>query len=199
MVGVLLTALYTFRVIFRVFFGPIETPVRTRPGYVMTVPLMVLALGAIVGGAVKGPLLELLQPTLPTMVETDVAGMTETRSEVITAVAFLSGLYVAYVYHWQKRSLAEEAIANPIGRGLHAWWSAGWGFDWLYDTILVQPFLWVAQINKRDVIDAFYTGLARLTEALYRVLQRTQTGVVRWYAAGLAVGSVLFLAIVVFS
>jgi NADH-quinone oxidoreductase subunit L len=198
-IGALLTSLYTFRLIFRVFFGPIQTPVSKRPGYPMTVPLMLLAFFAIVGGVVKEPLLAFVQWTLPTMVEADTAGMTETLSAVVAALAFVSGLYCAYLFHLQKRSLAEDAVANPAGRVLHAWWCAGWGVDWLYDKLCVQPFMWAAQINKDDCIDAFYTGVARLTEALYRALQLTQTGLVRWYAAGIAVGSLLFLAMVAFS
>jgi NADH-quinone oxidoreductase subunit L len=199
MIGALLTSVYTFRVIFRVFFGPIQTPVGTRPGYVMTVPLVVLAFCAVMGGAVKDPLLAFLQSALPAMVEANAVGMTKTFSEAVAALAFLSGLYVAYLFHLRKGSLAEDAVATPAGRVLHAWWCADWGFDWLYDRVLAQPFLWAARINKHDVIDAFYAGIARLTEALYRALQLTQTGLVRWYAAGIAVGSVLFLAIVVFS
>ena len=199
MIGALLTSLYTFRLIFRVFFGPLQTPVTKRPGYAMTVPLVMLAFCAVVGGAVKEPLVEFLQLTLPAMVEAGAVSMTETRSEVVETFALLIGLYVAYLFHWQKRSLAEGVAANPAGRVLHAWWCAGWGFDWLYDTVLVQPFLWAARINKHDVIDKFFTGIARLTEASYRVLQLTQTGLVRWYAAGIAVGSVLFLALAVFS
>ena len=39
MAGALLTSLYTFRLIFRVFFGPLGTPVTKRPGYAMTIPL----------------------------------------------------------------------------------------------------------------------------------------------------------------
>lgn len=199
MIGALLTSLYTFRLIFRVFFGPVQTPVSKRPGYAMTVPLVVLAFFAVAGGVVKEPLLAFVQSTLPAMVEANAAGMTETFSELVAALAFLTGLYVAYLFHLQKRSLAEVAVANPAGRVLHAWWFADWGFDWLYDRVFVQPFLWAARINKNDFIDAFYTGIARLTEALYRALDLTQTGLVRWYAAGIAFGSVLFLALAVFS
>jgi NADH-quinone oxidoreductase subunit L len=197
--GALLTSLYTFRLIFRVFFGPIQTPVSTHPGYAVTVPLMILAFFSIVGGALKEPVLAFLHFTLPTMVERNAAGMTESLSEVIAGLALLSGLSVAYLFHLQRRSLAELVVANPVGRVLHAWWSADWGVDWLYDRICVQPFLWAARVNKDDFIDRFYTGIARLTQVLYRALQLTQTGLVRWYAAGIAVGSVLFLAMAVFS
>lgn len=198
-IGALLTSLYTFRLIFRVFFGPSQTPVSKRPGYVMTVPLVVLAIFAVAGGAVKEPLLTFVQSTVPAMTEVGAAGMTETLSEVIAALAFVIGLVVAYVFHLQNRSLAEAVVANQTGRVLHAWWYAGWGADWLYERVFVRPFLWAAQANKDDFIDALYTGLARLTEGLYRALQRTQTGFLRWYAAGIVVGSVLFLAMVVFS
>lgn len=197
--GALLTSLYTFRLIFRVFFGPIQTPVGKRPGYTMTVPLMLLAFFAVVGGAVKEPLLAFLQSTLPAVVEAHTAGMTETLSEVVAALALLIGLYVAYLFHLRRRSLAEQAVTNPAGRVLHAWWYMGWGFDRLYDAVFVQPFLWAARINKHDFIDTFYTGIERLTEASYRALKLTQTGLMRWYAAGIAVGSVLFLAMVALS
>ena len=198
MIGALLTSFYTFRLIFRVFFGPVQTPVSKRPGYAMMVPLVILAFFATVGGSVKEPLIMFLHSTLPTTIEAEAAGMTETLSEVVAALLFLSGLYFAYLFHLQRRELAEAALRSPAVRAVHAWWFADWGFDWLYDKVFVQPVLWTAQVNKNDFIDAIYTGIARLTEAMYRSLRLTQTGLVRWYAASIAVGSVVFLAMVVF-
>jgi NADH-quinone oxidoreductase subunit L len=198
MLGALLTSFYTFRLIFRVFFGPVQTPVSKRPGYAMTVPLVILAFFAAAGGWVKEPLILFLHSTLPTMKVGKAAGMTETFSEVVAALVFVSGLYFAYLFHLQRRELAEGALRYPTARAVHTWWFADWGFDWLYDNIFVQPVLWAAQVNKNDFIDAIYTGIARLTEAMYRSLRLTQTGLVRWYAASIAVGSVVFLAMVMF-
>ena len=197
-IGTLLTSLYTFRLIFRVFFGPLRTPINKGFGYTITVPLVMLACFAIAGGLVKEPLLALIQSTLPSMIDANAAGMTESRSEAVAAFAFVSGLSIAYLFHLQRQGLADRISATRAGRFLHTWWCAGWGFDWLYDKGLVQPFLWVARANQSDFIDAFYRGIARLTEVAYRALQLTQTGVIRWYAAGIALGSVLFLALVVF-
>jgi NADH-quinone oxidoreductase subunit L len=160
---------------------------------------VILAFFALVGGSAKEQLLAFVQSTLPAMVEAHAAGLTEALSQIVAALAFVIGLYVAYLFHLQKRSLADSAVSNPAGRVFHAWWFADWGFDWLYDRVFVQPFLWVARINKNDFIDAFYTGVARLTEALYHALRLTQTGLVRWYATGIAVGSAVFLAMVVLS
>jgi NADH-quinone oxidoreductase subunit L len=198
MVGALLTSLYIFRVIFRVFFGPLATPVTKWPGYAMTVPLLVLAFLSIVGGYLKQPLLDFLRSVLPPTMEVPTGALTETYSETIAALMVLIGIYFGYLFHLQKRSLADALVANPVGRTLHQWWFAGWGFDWIYDKAFVQPFIWAAEINKSDFVDAFYTGVARLTELFYRGLSQTETGRVRWYAMGMAAGSVLFIAMVLF-
>ena len=199
MVGALLTSLYTFRLIFRVFFGPLGTPVTKRPGYAMTVPLLVLAFFSIVAGYLKQPLLDFLHSVLPPTMEAPTGALTEIHSEAIAAVVLLIGIYLAYLFHLQKRSLAEAMVANPVGRMLHQWWFAGWGFDWIYDKAFVQPFTWAAEINKSDFIDGFYTGIARLSEFFYRALSETQTGRIRWYTFGMAVGSVFFIVVVLLS
>jgi len=198
MVGALMTSLYTFRLIFRVFFGPVSTPVTKRPGYAMTIPLWILAFLAIVGGYLKEPVLGFLHLALPETIEAHIGGLTETSSEAAAGILFLIGLYFAYLFHLQKRSLADSLVANPIGKALHRWWFVGWGFDWIYDKVFVQPFVWAANVNKSDFVDAFYAGVARLTDLLYRGLSGTQTGRVRWYVTGMAAGSVLFIAMVLF-
>ncbi len=195
-IGALLTALYTFRMIFRVFFGPLGIPVTKRPGFRMTMPLVVLGFLSIVGGYLKQPLFGFLGSALPSTVEIQTGGLTEIWSEVIAGLIFLVGLYFAYLFHLQKRNLADVLVANPIGRMLHQWWFADWGFDWMYDKVFVQPFIWATQINKGDFVDAFYTGIAWLTQVFYRGLSDTETGRVRWYAASVAAGSVVFIAVV---
>jgi NADH-quinone oxidoreductase subunit L len=196
MVGAGLTSLYTFRLIFRVFFGPLGLPVTKRPGYAMKVPLVILAVFAIVGGYLKEPLLAFLHSTLPSTIEARAGGLTEGSSEAIAGLLFFVGLYFAYLFHLKNRTLSETLVANPLGRVLDQWWFAGWGFDWIYDKIFVQPFIWVANVNKSDFVDAFYTGIARVADASYRSLSRTETGRVRWYATAMAAGSVLFVALV---
>jgi NADH-quinone oxidoreductase subunit L len=198
MVGAGLTSLYTFRLIFRVFFGPLGIPVTKRPGYAIKIPLVILAVFAIVGGYLKEPLLAFLHSALPATIEARAGGLTERGSEAIAGLLFLVGLYFAYLFHLKKRTLSDTLVANPLGRVLDQWWFAGWGFDWIYDKVLIQPFIWVANVNKSDFVDAFYTGIAQVAEASYGSLSRTETGRVRWYATAMAAGSVLFVALVLF-
>jgi NADH-quinone oxidoreductase subunit L len=198
MAGAFLTSLYTFRLIFRVFFGPLGIPVTKRPGYAMTVPLVVLAFLSVVGGYAKGPLLGFLNSVLPPTIEAHAGGLTEAGSQAVAAIVFLVGLYFAYLFHLQKRGLADMLVANSAGRAFDRWWFTGWGFDWIYDKAFVQPFFWFTRIDKGDFIDSFYTGVARLSDLLYRGLSATETGRVRWYMAAMAGGAVVFVAVVLF-
>ncbi|HTR25310.1 MAG TPA: NADH-quinone oxidoreductase subunit L [Terriglobales bacterium] len=198
MLGAGLTSLYTFRLIFRVFFGPLGIPVTKRPGYAMKIPLVILAVLAVVAGYLKEPLLAFLRSALPPTIEVRAGSLTETGSEAIAAALFFVGLYFAYLFHLRRRSLSDSLVANPIGHALDQWWFAGWGFDWIYDKVFVQPFIWVSNVNKSDFVDAFYTGVGRTAEVLYGWLSSTETGRVRWYATVMAAGSVLFVAMVLF-
>ena len=206
-IGVLLTSLYTFRLIFIVFFGEPHMHVSKRPGLAMALPVIVLAVLSAAGGFVNTPpglgnvhaFTDFMHTALPKVQEAHFGALTEVSSEAIAAAAFLIGFSFAYLLFLRKRSLAEALAATGIGRLLHRWWFAGWGFDWLYDRLFVRPIVWIAHIDRHDVVDVFYTGVARLSELAWRGLSLTETGRVRWYAAGIALGAVVYLAIVLLS
>lgn len=202
-VGVFLTALYIFRVIFLVFFGEAKAPVTKRPGYKIKIPLIALTALSVVGGFVNLPpslgneplFTRLLHTALPSPEQGRSGPLTEMRSEGFIALAFLIGLGIAYLLYHRRRQWADVLVANPAGKALREFWFADWGFDWLYDKVFVQPVLWFARADKGDVIDELYNGVAKLSELLYRALSLTENGRVRWYAAGIAAGTVVFIAI----
>lgn len=204
MVGVLLTSIYIYRLIFLVFYGAKKMEVRHRPGWQMKVPVVVLSVLSIVGGFVNIPaalgnvpaFTNMLHSALPEVVERHTTGINEVLSEGIAAVAFVLGLCVAFLVFMRRRSLAEKMASTSIGQALHQLWFSDWGMDWLYDRAFFRPVVWVARVNKGDFIDAFYSGLAHLSEFGWRALRTTENGRVRWYAAGITAGTVIFVAIV---
>jgi NADH-quinone oxidoreductase subunit L len=141
----------------------------------------------------------LLHSALPEVVETHTAGITEGLSEGIAAIAFALGLAFAYMFFLRRRSLAENLAASRIGHAIHQFWFADWGMDWLYDRVFVRPVVWAAHIDRNDFIDGFYNGLARVSELSWRVLRTTENGRIRWYAAGITAGTVIFVAIVLWT
>ena len=204
--GVLLTSLYIFRVIFLVFFGEAKARVVKRPGHKIQIPLMVLTVLSVIGGFVNLPpklgnvslFTRFLDTALPAVEQGHFGTLTEMRSEGFLALAFLIGLGLAYLLYLRSPQWSDALTATRVGKALHEFWLVDWGFDWCYDKLFVQPILWFARIDKIDVVDAFYNGVAGLNELLYRGLSLTENGRVRWYAAGIAAGTVVLVAIVLF-
>ena len=206
LVGVLLTSLYISRLIFIVFFGDKKLEVDHLPGWRIKLPVVVLSVLSVVGGFVNIPaslgnvpaFTRLLESALPASVETHFAGMSEGLSEGISAIAFALGLLLAYGLYLRRRDLPSR-LAAGIGGVIHHFWFADWGFDWLYDRVFVLPVVWAARVDRNDFIDAFYTGVARFSEFSWRLLRRTENGRVRWYAAAITAGAVVFIAIVLWA
>jgi NADH-quinone oxidoreductase subunit L len=201
--------------IFLTFFGRPRHDAQgepRRPGWRISVPLVVLAVLSLVGGFVDlpetlghfAPFSDFLNTAWPVAAGAEAstgahADLTvELRLQVGAAAASLIGVAMAY---WLF-------LARPVRAPLHdpgapgvawirRWWFAGWGFDRLYDVLLVRPLLWAVRLNRGDFIDSIYTGLAAAFERAHRIAAGTQTGQLRWYAMALAAGAVIVIAIVV--
>lgn len=208
LIGALLTALYTFRLIFRVFYGEERTPVTHRPTAVIVGPLVVLAALATIGGFVETPpslggvtvLSRFLAGTFGTAgAHAAAAGAhgTELALQILAAGVALGGVGLAYQLFLRRRDAWARWREARAGVGLRRFWLGGWGFDDLYDRAIVRPFVGTARRLRGDVIDAGYTGLAHAVVGLHHALAATQNGRVRWYAAGVTVGAILAIAIMV--
>jgi NADH-quinone oxidoreductase subunit L len=115
----------------------------------------------------------------------------------VTAVSLL-GIALAYLLFLRRPGLVAALTGTAVGAAVYRWWSAGWGFDRLYDRFVVEPFVWLAQINRDDLLDVIASGPTRLGRLAYGLLSQTQSGKVRWYAASLVFGSIVFIAVAVF-
>jgi NADH-quinone oxidoreductase subunit L len=198
--GVFLTALYTFRMIFLVFFGQKKSQVTRMPGPAMVVPCIILAFLSIAGGYVKTPFSNYLGTVLHwDSTVTHGVSFGENTSEAITSLVFLLGASLAYMLFLRRRQWAASMVSRPMGNLLHRFWLSDWGMDWLYDRIFVRPVVWVARVGKGDLVDAFYAGVGRLNEIAWRGMSRTQSGKLRWYAAAIAAGAIVLIGVVIFS
>lgn len=78
---------------------------------------------------------------------------------------------------------------------LHQFWFSGWGFDALYNALFVRPFVFLASINKNDVVDRIYEGVVTVANGLNRLFVFTQNGILRWYLMGIVIGAIVILTI----
>jgi NADH-quinone oxidoreductase subunit L len=202
--GALLTSLYTFRMVFLTYFGDSRGKVSRRPGAAMTISLIVLAVLSIIGGFVELPHTLGNMAIFSGFVNTALpSGKTlhgllgEGVQQVIASAVSLIGIYVAYLFFLRSPLAVERFTAHPAGRTLHRFWFSGWGFDWLYDKVFIKPLFWFARINKDDFMDLIYGGVAWYSRFLNGALSLAQSGKVRWYAMGIALGAITTIGIAV--
>jgi NADH-quinone oxidoreductase subunit L len=207
--GALLTAIYSFRLVFYVFFGELKTAPQSKPGLSITFPLIVLAALSMIAGFLETPrslgditifsrFMQSALPAVEPVQATQVTMAAEVTEQTILVAVALAGIGLAYVLFLRRRDLSDAMVRTPIGAAVSRFLFEGWKFDALYDRFIVGPFLWMASINRSDGIDRLYVGIARLNRWLHDLLQQTQTGHVRWYATVMAAGTVVIVALALF-
>jgi NADH-quinone oxidoreductase subunit L len=201
LIGAFVTAIYTFRMVFVTFFGTEKTHVSHPAGWRMTLPLIVLAVLSTVGGFIELPhnvahvqlFADFLKPVLPEVAVQHNLESFEWIVQLGAAVLSLTGVYIAYYFFIRKPELAD--YVHNTSTVLHGFWYSGWGFDTLYNTLFVRPFVFIANINKPDVVDKLYQGLVSAANALNRLLAWTQSGILRWYMIGIVIGAIVMVTL----
>ena len=177
--GAFLTGVYSFRPLFWVFFGRPSSDLKGAPGLTMAVPMLLLTVLALAGGLLDVPgLLGGLDPA-PAAHDAGLLG-----PELVVVGVGLLGILLAYLAFATGHT---SVLPHWLERGA----GAGLGFDRLYDLLLVRPFLALTRGIRRDPVDRAFEGLGRAAGWTHRWLSATQTGRLRWYASGTALGGVL--------
>lgn len=205
LLGAFVTSIYTFRMVFLTFFGEAKTHVAHPVGNLISIPLIILAVLSLVGGFIELPhtfghvtiFSDYLSPVLPAIHVKESMENSEGLIQILAAALGLSGIYIAYVFYLKKPELSDRLKESVMS--LYGFFFSGWGFDTLYNTILVRPFVFLANINKKDIVDKMYTGIANTAEFCYRIFSSTQSGVLRWYVTGIVIGALVLLTIVLLS
>jgi NADH-quinone oxidoreductase subunit L len=196
--GALLSALYIGRLLFLAFFGASrseEAEHAHESPPVMTVPLVLLAAGAVVTGlllsrSAEGTLARVLEPVTGPIPHGEGLS-TLALSAIATAIA-LGALAVAW---WVYASGRVDRIGfrerlQPLPRAA----ASGWYVDRAYSTLFVNPGLAAARFSA-DVfdskgVDGLVNGVGGGVRRLAAAGPRIQTGFVRSYALGLFLGAV---------
>ena len=190
--GAFMTAIYTFRLIFVAFHGEAKTEVHALHGADYWLPLgILLVLSTGLGALIVPP----LDGVLPGNHEVEEGA--KHFVEIIAIATAIAGTLLATFLFLFDTKIVKSIASSSIGKLLTKFWFAAWGFDWLYDKILVKPYVFLAQILRKDPVDKTFNLIPAGVVQAYRMLSATQTGSVRWYAATIAAGVVIILAALV--
>ncbi len=202
--GAFLSALYISRLIFLAFFGDDRTGGRHahESPPVMTIPLVLLALGALFGGllglsAVTGRLQGFLARVLGSVPEFT-AGLSVTELTIISILVALAGLGVGWFVYGSGR-IDWVALRVRLS-SLQRWLAGGWYVDDVYASLLVAPgragSAFLAYVVDARWIDGVVNGVGRLFQWGASTGRRVQTGLVRTYGLAFLIGVVLIFVYV---
>ncbi len=213
-VGALLTAVYMTRLLVYTFHGPNRTGEREREHlheapWVMTGPLVVLALGAAAAGVLNLPavlpgaegLEHWLEPVTFTgslyLVQGHLGAVTEwTLLALATAVAVVG---IAGAWQLLQPAALKPAREAPAETGLQRVLLRKYYVDELYDAVIVRPLIGFSDRVLWRVVDAFVidgvgvNGSARVARFLGWIGSTLQTGQVGTYVILFVLGTIVLL------
>ena len=197
--GAFLTSIYTFRLIWVVFFGKENTPYHAIKGITYWGPLGILAvLSTFIGAVLKAPVESILNAAkIPAFVIPEALehGM---HSAEYTAVGIaLVGLVIGVVLFAFAYSAVKGFAKTSLGAGLANICRNALGFDALYDIVFVKPYLLIAKILGRDPIDRLWLVLPALVKGGHSFTSSRQTGSLRDYASSMALGIFVLLMVLI--
>jgi NADH-quinone oxidoreductase subunit L len=164
--------------------------------WLMTVPLVVLAILSFFGGWLNAPFsdrLKLLEHWLEPVVETSELQVTTGSAAkwtlaVVALALVIVGIGFAYsIYFRDRKAKVADRIEQPL-------FAHGWYYDWSITEFMGGPgrkaFDGIAWFDKH-VVDGAVNGVAAVVRGTGREVRTTQTGFVRSYAMVLALGVVV--------
>ncbi|MBX5467355.1 MAG: NADH-quinone oxidoreductase subunit L [Firmicutes bacterium] len=201
-VGVLtagMTAFYMFRAFFLTFFGPVRDEGLYHHAHeapaVMTVPVLLLAVLAVIGGGFGRGLDAWLAPTFHAYPGAGTAALQEGplfSTGLTVGLAVVGGL-VAYVLYGVRQVPAKAGTDRIPGR----WMLAAWGMDQAWTWAVVSPLKAVGSAFESAVEPAVLDGvraIGRTVAAWAEDLRPLESGYVRRYGLSILVGLGAILA-----
>ena len=201
LITAMMTAFYSFRLVFMTFWGDSRVDHHHaahvhEPSRTITIPLIVLAILAIVAGYLGIP--GFLAPVFPSEENGDghhgAAGL---GIMLVATLMGLTGIAAAYFVYVKSPGLPDRLAQQ--WRRLYDLSFHKWYVDEAYDRSFVRPtFAAAAGLWKRvdvAVIDGAVNGVAQVIRAGGSALRLFQSGQTQHYALGMAFGAMVILTV----
>ena len=180
--------------------------------WVMTLPLILLAILSVIGGWVGIPAAlgghnefeHFLAPVFASAAAPATEAVSHSTELTLAAISLLTaglGIFIAWLFYYRKPGTAAELARKfaPIYSLVdHKYW-----VDEIYGRVLVTPLLVLSRLLLNGLVDGGIvqgtgSGLAASTRGGSWLVRRVQSGNIRSYAGWLAAGAAVVIAIVLF-
>ena len=196
-----LTAFYTFRIVFVAFHGKFRGTeeefkhVHESPP-IMTIPLIILAVGSVFVGYFSVP--HFLEPLLG---EPKLAVSLQ-QEKIVMAVSIIAGLVgiATAWYMYILRPTVPENLTNTFKGFYKVLWNKYY-VDELYSFLFVRPILWFAdkfieKITDIKIIEGIVNGIPALIYKIGSLIRPVQTGQLQQYAIFMILGIIVFVLVI---
>ena len=175
--GAGLTAFYMFRQLFMTFYGTSRADHHTQEHLhespqVMTIPLIILAVGAVFAGFVGLPgvlggsqFAHWLEPVIHAHEEAHASHALEWGLMAVSVSVASLGVFLAYLMY-RRESLSPAIFADLAGGWFYRLFDRKWYFDEIYQVVFVNGTLLIARFGSlfdQYIIDGIVNGAAALT------------------------------------
>lgn len=197
--GAFLTSIYTFRLIWVVFFGEEKTHYHEIKGVSYWLPLAILAvLSTAVGAVLQIPVLNILtEANIPAFNMTADLEHYKHTIELYAVGIALTGLVLGIILFAFAYGSVKKLANTSFGAGVAHIWRSAFGFDALYDLVFVKPYLLLARILGRDPVDGLWLMIPAVVKGGHKFTSWRQTGSLREYASSIALGVVVLVIILI--
>jgi NADH-quinone oxidoreductase subunit L len=211
LLAALLTAFYSWRLLIMTFHGKPRADHHTMEHVhespaVMTLPLVLLAIGAIFAGwvfrdqligehwiAFWGSAIQIAPDNHVLADMEDVPGIIS----ILPTIMGVLGIALAYLMYMAIPSLPAR-LAGMFG-GVYRFLLNKWYFDELYDVVIVQPLIALSRtlwtVGDTTIIDGIPNGIAALTADGSAQVVKIQTGSIAVYAFSMLIGLVVLVSV----
>ncbi len=203
-VGAMMTAFYMFRLYAMTFLGEFRGTADQQHHLhespkAMTIPLVILAVLAVVGGLIGIP--EIFVPgghrleayLAPIFAQSNAklekGGMAQSTEILLMAISVVAALF-ALLYAWNKFIRYKKSMEEEKGLGKVL--ENKWYVDEFYDAVIVKPVNAIAKyfnnVFERKGIDGFVNGIGRAVNYSSRQVRLLQSGQVGTYVLLMVIG-----------
>ena len=221
LITAVLTAFYMMRLYLLTFEGEaraqreIRHQIHESPSS-MTVPLIILAVLSVIGGYMGLP--EFMGKVIgvhdSNMFEKFLASSVLVEEikhlgdhafghwtlVVFSIIAAFLGIILAFYVYVINPSIPGSLVKSPAISFLYRGSYAKWFVDEIYHVLFVRTFVslsTIAALFDIKVIDGAVNGIARVIREMAAILRNAQTGILRFYAALMAIGAMAILIYIV--
>lgn len=206
-IAAMMTAFYMFRLYFLTFTGSFRGTedqkhhLHESPA-AMTIPLMALALLAIVGGYVGLPevmsehnqIAEFLAPAVINFGDFHLSGSTEWMLMGVSVVVSVIMIVVAWSVNRKPTFAPNKGLAKALEQK--------WYIDELYDTVIVKPLAAISRfidnVFEKTFIDGTVNGIGKTVKWSGERIRLLQAGQVGFYIFMMVLGMIALFSVSVF-